>query len=295
MLGNVPLFSGLPNNLLSPHFGQSRRILATGQTLRSLDGPDGCIYVILSGCLRVNQGGKADVTSFGAGEAVSEMSLPGADNAYDLLVAASGCELLCVDFAALTGLANSSPQAIRNIMGMLAAGITFGRRSNSDSENLSGFAGLNNVDDLTGLYNSQWMFKSFERHIQRSLFKKEKAVLMLVSIDQFEHYAEVYGGLGGDQALRTVAQTILNCLRPDDQAAHYYDEVFAVFMPHTTLEDARIASERLKNQVVRAEIVLPAGDALPYVTISTGLTEVCDDSPLQQLIEQATADLHRKE
>lgn len=294
-LSNAPLFAGLPNNLLDRHFGQSRRILAAGNTLRSLDEPGSCIYIVLSGSLRVNQRGQADVPTFGAGEAVSEMSLPDVGNAFDFLAAAADCELLRVDLAALAELANETPQAARNVLGMLAAGITLGKRSNRDSENLSGYAGLNFVDELTGLYNGQWMFKNFERHIQRSLFTKEPAVLMLTSIDQFDHYVRSYGDLGGDQALRTIAQVILTCLRPNDHAARYYGEVFAVYMPRTRLEEARIASKRLLEQVGRADIVTPTGDALPRVTLSIGMVEVLEDTPLQHLIEQATAAMHRKE
>lgn len=290
LLGNVPLFTGLPNEFLARQLGHSRRILAEGNTLRSLDGSSEDIYIILSGRLRTTQTDTTDgiVLRFSAGESVSEISLPNTDNSFDHLVADTDCELLCLDFATLASLADNSPQAARNVLGMLSAGITFSKRSSHDIESEHGYVGLNYVDELTGLYNGQWMFKTFERQIQRSAQNNTPSVLMLVSIDHFVRYNHTHGSLGGDQVLRTIAQTILTCLRPNDQAAHYYGEVFAVFMAHTTLEEANIATQRLLAQVSKADIVIPTGDALPHVTVSIGLAEVLADSTLQQLIAQAT-------
>lgn len=294
LLKNQPLFSGIQNDLLLRHFGHSRRILAANQTLSSLEDPRDSMYLILSGCLRANLNNQADIPSFGAGEAVSRHSLPDAEHAFDQLIAVIDCELLCVDFNTLSALAADSPQAADNMMGLLAAGITLGRRGNHHVENKNGYASLNFVDEVTGLYNGQWMFKTFERQINRSILTTDPAVLMLVSIDHFARYNLSNGNLGGDQALRTIAQTILSCLRPNDQAAHYYGEVFAVFLPHTTLEEAGIASKRLLAQVARTDIVTPNGDALPPVTVSIGMAAVQGGVTLQHLINEADEAMRNK-
>jgi diguanylate cyclase (GGDEF)-like protein len=190
-------------------------------------------------------------------------------------------------------LLNNSHQAARNMLNILSRRIQLSKRSDHDIESRHGYDGLNHVDELTGLYNNQWMLKMFERQIRRCAKTRSSATLMMVSIDQFKFYNQSHGRLGGDQALRTIAQTILTCLRPNDQAAHFRGKVFAVFMPHTVLEEGRKAGQRLLSQAGQAEIVTPNGDALPHVTISIGLVEVCAENTLQQLIEQATEALQR--
>ena len=167
------------------------------------------------------------------------------------------------------------------------------KHSNQNGENQQGYAGLNQVDELTGLYNRDWMTKMFERQIRRLAITHDHAVLMMVSIDQFDHYNQSHGLLGGDQALRTIAQTILTCLRPDDQAGRYYGKVFAVFMSNTTLEEARKAGQRLLLQTSQALIVTPGGDALPHVTISIGMIEAREGVTPQELFEQAAEALQR--
>ena len=296
LLKNVPLFSGLSNELLTQHLDYSKRItLAAGKTLLSPGDLNEHIYVILSGRLRVNPDSSNDepVAMFGAGESAGEMSILNGSKALDYLIADTDCELLYVDLATVWALVNDSHQAARNMLNILSMRVPISKRSNHNIENRHGFAGLNHVDELTGLYNSEWMLKTFVRQIHRCAKNNDHATLMMVSIDQFKHYNQCHGRLGGDMALRTIAQTILTCLRPNDQAARYHGKVFAVFMPHTTLEEGHKAGQRLLLQANQAVIVTPSGDALPHVTISIGLVDVRAGSTLQQLIEQATEALQR--
>lgn len=296
LLTNVPLFSGLSDELLLRHLDHSgRTTLAAGETLLSPGDSNENIYVILSGRLRVSPGNSDDepVAMFGAGESVGETSILDDSRAFAYLIADTDCELLRVDLATIWSLVNGSHQAARNLLNILAMRTPASEQSNHNAEKQHGYAGLNHVDELTGLYNSQWMFQAFGRQIHRCAINHDHATLMMVSIDQFKQYNQTHGRLGGDQALRTIAQTILTCLRPNDQAAHYHGKIFAVFLPHTSLEDAHKASQRLLVQAREAVIVTPSGDSLPQVTISIGLTEVSADSTLKQLIEKANAALQR--
>lgn len=296
LLKNVPLFSGLPNELLIKHLGHSSRIaLAAGHILVSPGDSNEYIYIVLSGRLRVNSDSPDNepVAMLGAGESVGEMSILNGSKAISYLVADTDCELFYIDLATLWSLVKDSHQAALNMLDILSARIPISKRSDHNIESRQGYAGLNQVDELTGLYNSEWMLKTFGRQIDRCAKTHDHAVLMMVSIDQFKHYNQCHGRLGGDEALRTIAQTILTCLRPNDQAARYQDNIFAVFMPHTTLEEGRRAEQRLQLQSSQAVIVTPSGDALPHVTISAGLTEVDAEKTLQQLIEQATDALQR--
>ena len=296
LLKNVPLFSGLPNELLNQHLDHTSRItVAAGRTLHSPGDANENIYIILSGRLRVNADSPDSdpIAMFGAGESVGETSILNGSKAIDYLIADTGCELLRIDLASIWSMVDSSHQAACNMLNLLSTRAPLSKRGNHNLENRQGYAGLNHVDELTGLYNSQWMFQTFGRQLERCAKNHDHATLMMVSIDQFKQYNQKHGSLGGDQALRTIAHTILTCLRPNDQAARYYGKVFAVFLPHTTLEEGRKAGQRLLLEASQAVIVTPSGDALPHVTISIGMAEVRAQNTLKQLVEQADEALRR--
>jgi diguanylate cyclase (GGDEF)-like protein len=297
LLQEVPLFFGVPDELLNRHLENAKYIdLTPGQTLLSPGDANENLYVILSGRLRVNASNRDEepIALFGPGESVGEMSILDDSKAFAYLQADTDCELLAIDHATMWMLINDSHQAARNMLNVLALRIPISERSlHDDIESRQGYAGLNHVDELTGLYNNQWMFQMFSRQIHRCAIDKGYATLMMVSLDQFKHYNQQHGRLGGDQALRTIAQTILACLRPNDQAARFHGKVFAVFLPRTTVAEGQKAAERLRKQVESAIIVTPSGDSLPHITISIGLAEVHTQETLDQLLERTEAALQR--
>lgn len=290
-LKNVPLFFGLSNKTLAKHLGHSNLItIPAGKVLLSPGNVNENMYVILSGRLRVTPDRSIEepIAMFGSGESVGETSILNSKKSLDYFIADTDCELLCIDLTTIWSLINDSHHAALNMLNILSRPLPMIKRSNPNIEIQQGYAGLNQVDELTGLYNSQWMLQTFDRQIHRSSILHDPAILMMLSIDQFDHYNQLHGLLGGDQALRAITHTILTCLRPGDQAARYYGNVLSVFMPHTTLEEGRNAGQRLLLHARQAVIATPGGDALPNVTISIGMTETQTENTLQHLIKQAT-------
>lgn len=109
----------------------------------------------------------------------------------------------------------------------------------------------------------------------------------MLEMDQFKEFSGRHGQLGGDQALRDIAYTILSCLRPDDQAGRHSGEKFAIFLPSTSLPDACTAAKRLKAAVSQSLIVLPSGDALPSTTVSIGISQARSDDTVVGLFARA--------
>ena len=297
LLKNVPLFSGLSNEVLIQHLDQANRInITAGKTLLAPGDANENIYVVLSGRLRVSpdKSSKDPIAMFGEGDSAGEMSILSGSKALDYLSAETDCELLCIDLTTLWTMVTDSHKAALNMLNILSTPAPINKSSNHhNDEHQHGYSGFKHVDELTGLYNSEWMFQIFERQVRRLSITNEYAILMMVSIDQFDLYKQRYGILGGDQAFRAIAQSVLTCLRPDDHSGRYYGNVIAVFMAHTTLEEGRTAGQRLLRQSSQTEVVTPSGDALPQVTISIGITEIREATPLQQLFDKTAEALSR--
>ncbi|WP_372810288.1 GGDEF domain-containing protein, partial [Pseudoalteromonas nigrifaciens] len=94
--------------------------------------------------------------------------------------------------------------------------------------------------------------------------------LLLMDIDYFKQYNDIYGHVEGDVVLHLVAQTIANSLqRPSDFVARYGGEEFVVVLPHTNEEGARCVAEKIKNNIYGLG-VLHKYSEFEFVTISIG-------------------------
>lgn len=297
VLKTSPLFQGVSSKLLLQKLNNSRlRVLETGEILLMPGQINNAIYIILSGRLSIQMkdSGVEPVAMLGQGECVGETSIIGDAHAPAYIVAATECKLLVVDHAALWELIDNSHQAAHNVLSVLSMRIRPASQVAMDShEDHHGFSGSRIIDEMTGLYNRQWIEEKIDRYLRRSAFTRQSSCLMMVEIDKFRELSEKYGQLGSEQVLRDTTYTMLSCLRPDDQAGHFLDGQFAVFMPHTTLADGRIAAERLRLAINESVIVLPSGDALPPISVSLGIGPVNPDDTPAGLIARANEALRQ--
>lgn len=291
LLETAPLFRGVSHKLLLKTLSQSRLVgLKKGERLLEPGQMNNHIYMILSGRLSVllKENQAEPVAMFGEGECVGEMSILGDGYASAFVIAATDCRLLAIDQSALWGLLDNSNEAARNMLGILSRRIRVGdQRAAENLERQQGYSSSNMVDELTGLYNREWMDEKLGRYLQRGSASRQSGCLILLEMDGYEEFCEKFGALGSDQALRTIAHTMLSSLRPDDQAGRYTGPRFSVFLPHAAPADARTVAERLRNAVNAAAVVLPSGDALPPITISLGVSQAHQDDTLPHLFGRA--------
>lgn len=299
VLQTAPLFQGISGRLLVEKLSESSlRTLSSGEILLVPGQADNVVYVILSGRLSI-QSKESDVepmAMLGEGECVGEASIIGDIHMPAYVVAATDCKLLVVNHAALWELIDESHQAAHNILSVLSMRIRPAGQSTQEShEDHQGFSGIPIVDEMTGLYNRQWIEEKITRYLRRYVYDKQPNCLMMVKIDRFKELGDKYGQLGSEQVLRDTAHTMLSCLHPDDQAGHFLGEQFAVFMPHTTLANGCVAAERLKTAISESVIVLPSGDALPPISVSVGVSLANPDDTLASLFARANETLQQAE
>jgi len=79
----------------------------------------------------------------------------------------------------------------------------------------------------------------------------------------------------------------LSPLRPNDLVARFGGEEFAVLLPETTLDNAKIIAQRLCDKVSNAEPCKLDAQELPKVTISLGVAERQPGYTLDMMITAA--------
>lgn len=130
-------------------------------------------------------------------------------------------------------------------------------------------------DALTGIANHR-RFVEFADQCWRIAIRQQKPVgLLMIDVDHFKAYNDIYGHQAGDQCLRQVARELeLVARRPFDLAARYGGEEFAVLLYGTHLADAFDLAEAARRGVEKLEIPHAGSAHWGVVTISIGVASV---------------------
>ena len=151
------------------------------------------------------------------------------------------------------------------------------------------------TDGLTGIANRRHFDERIEEEFARARRAKTPLSLLLVDIDFFKPYNDLYGHVQGDQCLREVASALQSSLRrPADLAARYGGEEFAIVLPDTAHEGARYLAETAREAVEARRFSHEASVVAAHVTVSIGLATCLPDDlgSVRQLIELADLGLY---
>lgn len=291
LLQESPLFKKVRSSLLASMLMKTSQIkLASEQILLAPGKVNDYVYIVLSGRLRaqVNMDDTRPLALFGQSECVGEMSMFDENQVTAFVIAATPCELLVINHADVWEVLNESLQASHNMLSILAHRMVTSNQMLAESmESLHGYEALDYINHVSGIYNRRWLTENMARLIHRHTLNQQPASFILVKFANFTQYDTQFGSLGCDQAQRTIAQTLLRCLRPNDMAAHLGEDQFAVFLPQTKEENVRFVIGRLMEEINQTTIVTPSGDALPPVQLAMGSTQVQPNDTLDTLIARA--------
>jgi diguanylate cyclase (GGDEF)-like protein len=151
-------------------------------------------------------------------------------------------------------------------------------------------------DGLTGLANRRQFDVTLDSEFSRAMRDASTLALIMIDVDCFKQYNDIYGHAAGDECLQTISRTIasLASRRPGDLAARYGGEELAVLLPHTDVAGAVILAERIRSAVRGLEIV-HAGTPDGFVTLSAGvdaLSPAITKGPPKALIQAADKALY---
>jgi diguanylate cyclase (GGDEF)-like protein/PAS domain S-box-containing protein len=165
-------------------------------------------------------------------------------------------------------------------------------RRNSEYRQLSKAASL---DELTGIANRRAFNRAIESEARRHTRSTRDLSLLLIDVDYFKEYNDLYGHLPGDLCLKKIAAALKSTLRRDpDLAARFGGEEFVVLLPLTEISGAESVARKILADV--CSLAIPHADS-PFgiVTVSIGATSWTSGPPLNTnvMIEQADRALYR--
>ena len=152
------------------------------------------------------------------------------------------------------------------------------------------------LDGLTSIPNRRSFDHSLELHWK--LFQKEKIPfsLLLIDIDFFKNYNDLYGHLRGDDCLILVAQLISkNLEKPSDFVGRYGGEEFGVIIKNANSAEGFTFAEHLRKKIEGLGITHEDSIVNRYLTLSIGVSDCFmgnDDNP-QEILSKADKALYK--
>jgi len=132
---------------------------------------------------------------------------------------------------------------------------------------------LSTTDALTLLANRRGLDEALEREWHRAMRNGHPVSLLMVDIDYFKPFNDLYGHLAGDRCLQQVASALADAAsREGATVARYGGEEFAVILPRSDAAAARTLAEVLRQRVEALDIPHRGNPDAGRVTISIGIS-----------------------
>lgn len=154
---------------------------------------------------------------------------------------------------------------------------------------------LSSQDGLTGIDNRRSLENYLEQEWQRGIRQKNSLAVIMLDLDFFKSFNDVYGHQAGDDCLKQVAQTLKNVLkRSTDFAARYGGEEFITVLPGTDAAGAAVLAEEIRARIESLGIKHKQSSVSYVITVSLGVAAVVPEPGYQSaiLIEKADQALY---
>ena len=147
------------------------------------------------------------------------------------------------------------------------------------------------TDGLTGLNNYRAFMHQLHMEISRSKRFTLPVSLVMMDIDHFKVYNDVYGHLNGDKLLKKFSNLIKKNVREVDFFARYGGEEFALILPSTDKKSAVKVAEKLRsiveNKAFSLQSKLPTGKITISLGVATAPKDAHEEKALIRLADRA--------
>jgi len=297
LLDSLELFKGVqPDDVHELLQRCDRRDLAAGELLLSPGAKNEHVFIVLSGSLNVHVGSvdTAVIATMEVGACVGEMSIIEDRDPSAFVVGAEESHLLLIHQTVLWEMVDASHDFAKNLLVVLSERVRSHNRVIADSlGEIKKFERHASTDALTSLANRHSMQENFPAEIEHCVEMQKPVAMMMIDVDSFKQFNDMFGHIAGDRALSAVANVLRSLFRRRDLIVRYGGDEFSVLLPDTTQEQALVIGER-----VRIAVSGSTGDGsdslirIP-IQISMGVAELGAKGSLDSLTRDADAALYR--
>jgi len=147
------------------------------------------------------------------------------------------------------------------------------------------------LDPLTQLFNRAALDSHLDRVADLAFLLSSSPCILMIDVDHFKNTNDSFGHPAGDEVLRRVADMLVrNFLRREDFVARYGGEEFVVVIPDSSLHNAELRAERVRQSISELDIKSAKGK-IP-VTVSIGLASLAPGDTGTSWLARADAALY---
>jgi len=142
------------------------------------------------------------------------------------------------------------------------------------------------IDGLTKIYNKVYFEHRINDEFERGKRYKRQFCCTIIDVDFFKKVNDSFGYVTGDGVLKKLAQLVRGNIRGADIVCRLGGDEFGWLLPETTIDDAYLAAERLRQFIITSEV--GHADNNVSLTISCGITSFEQaNGGTQELLQQA--------
>ena len=147
-------------------------------------------------------------------------------------------------------------------------------------------------DDLTNLYNQQYIATRLDEEIKRAIIYQRPCSYIVFNIDNFNKFRDENGELVTERALKKVAFVLQENVTQIGRAARLSGDEFALLLPEKNKKEAYRIAEEVRGKVEKIDLELKGKKG--YLTVSGGVSEnPLDGSTAEELIKKATTSVSK--
>lgn len=150
-------------------------------------------------------------------------------------------------------------------------------------------------DGLTAVANRRKFDEYLHTTWEFAVRESSSLSLIMIDIDRFKNYNDLYGHQSGDSCLIRIAKQISATIkRKIDLVARYGGEEFVCILPRTNVTDAVTIAENIRKSVL--DLKIPCDSSGSYVSVSLGTATVKPPATCQspdELLKAADESLYR--
>ena len=151
---------------------------------------------------------------------------------------------------------------------------------------------ISKTDDLTGLLNMRAFSHILDREIARVTRYAQPFTIIMIDVDGLKSVNDRHGHTAGSRLIKTIAQSLSECIRNTDVLARYGGDEFVILMTHTSTEHARMAAERIRTAIHNTSFDIKGNRISSTVSVGIASFPECVEEP-EDVLDKADIALYK--
>ena len=147
------------------------------------------------------------------------------------------------------------------------------------------------MDQLTKLPNRIAYEEKAQFEVQQAKSNGTSLCIGIIDIDHFKKINDAYGHSVGDKMLQVIAKHIRQYMPTEDFVARWGGEEFVMLLPNCSLAEAFAKVEIMRKKL--STLPFTFKEKRVTVTLSCGLSQITQESPLEEAFEEADSFLFK--